>query len=148
MFNQDYLPHLGFACVSIWIFPFWNKNAFACLYAFMLCSGDDYRNFTLDIMICSWNYQCPAMDVPEKNNPALLLQMFCMVLKINLHPGVWTLQGSLHMILMLHFNVERVWFSGYEFKTWFQVLNYFWWFKNWFPTRSLMVSFGNECWHF
>ena len=42
-----------------------------------------------------------------------------MILKVNLHPGKWTLQGSLRMILMLHLNVERACFSEYEIKRYF-----------------------------
>ena len=51
----------------------------------------------------------------------LILRLFgCHVLTINLHPGKWTLQDSLRMILMLHLNVERACFSEYEFKTFFK----------------------------
>lgn len=56
----------------------------------------------------------------RKEKKPFLLHIFCMILKVNLHPGKWTLQGSLRMILMLHLNVERACFSEYEFKTFFK----------------------------
>ena len=62
----------------------------------------------------------PGDEVSERKNQPFLLHIFCMILTINLHPGKWTLQDSLRMILMLHLNVERACFSEYEFKTFFK----------------------------
>ena len=90
-----------------------------------------FMSFSFQLTVhCSWNecimhFHFQVLDLHELSlvelHCLLILRLFgCHVLTINLHPGKWTLQDSLRMILMLHLNVERACFSEYEFKTFFK----------------------------